>query len=71
MRSFTHIETDVECGWEDEVGSSLISVAKAAGASQEQACTALMAELERAESAIRNAPSYQSNAETIRSCRVE
>ena len=71
MRNFTHIELDLACGWDDEVGSSLVSAAKSAGTMQEQACEALMQRLDDAESCMSHITPYKSQASLIKSCKVE
>ena len=71
MRSATHIEIDVECGWVDDVGSSLIARAKGVAALQENACGNLMGLINGAEQKINSIPKYKSNNTAIDSCKID
>lgn len=71
MREITRLNTDLDCGWEDEVGHSITSYALGLATAQEQACGALAAVLTEAEKVLATDVSYKSYAENIRACYVK
>ena len=66
-----HLMTDVDCGWHDEVGGSLMSYALSIATAQEQAAAALQAMLGETERVIAQDLSYQSQAAAIRACKID
>ena len=71
MREFPRIMTDVNCGWKDDVGSSITSSAVNLARDQQQACEGIRAVLEHAESLADNPLSYQSMSSSIHACKID
>ncbi|MBQ8357222.1 MAG: hypothetical protein IJX39_05370 [Clostridia bacterium] len=71
MKEITRLKTDVDCGWRDDVGSSITSYALVLASVQEQACSALVTVMTAAEQAVSKDISYKSNAAVIKACYVK
>ena len=71
MRDIPRLMTDLDCGWSDEVGSSITGYALNLAAAQEQAAVALQTVLGEAERAMAETGDYQSRAQAIQACRIE
>lgn len=71
MREFPRIMTDVNCGWNDDVGSSITSRALGYAHDQQQACDALKSALEAGENVDRINVSYDRMGQRIDSCRID
>lgn len=71
MKEFPRIMTDVNCGWKDDVGSSITSCAVNLAMAQQQACEGIRAVLAEAESIANDSMSYQSQSSSIHSCKID
>ena len=71
MSSIPKLMTDLDCGWDDEVGGSITNYALGLAGAQEKAAAALQAMLGEAERAMAATVDYQSRAGEIQSCRID
>lgn len=71
MKEFPRIMTDVNCGWKDDVGSSITSCAINLANAQQQACEGIRAVLEHAEDLANSNVSYESQSSSIHSCKID
>ena len=71
MSNIPQLMTDVDCGWRDEVGGSLMNYALSVANAQEQAAAALQAVLGEVEQVIGQNLTYQSKSTAIQACKID
>jgi hypothetical protein len=71
MSGFAPLKTDVDCGWNDEVGGSICAYAVKLASDQEKAAEALSRVMAEGEKCLGQNPTYKSHAESIRACKID